>query len=307
VSLVGYFEAILKFLIVPGFLIFMIAEIQEIYFGKSTLVIDWSVAILSLTLHQFALLLFAIRMRQTLLLFNIRISQYQSIRISLQSMFYYFLVPMSAGIEVARYVKLRKLQPELTSVQLSVAVLADRAVGLLSVIVLLLCVLPNLVTFNVSSGLLWTLLSFIILVLILSLAVCRSTWFKRVISLIDSNKGLLRSHALLPLLTSLLSTFFSAIALWSAAVALGVESSFVNILAGFLIAILGTAVPIGFFGVGAGEALGGASFIALGFGFLDALMLVTIGYAFRLYSALQGGVLEIVDGIISIISKKKLT
>ena len=103
----------------------------------------------AILLNQAALLMAALRLRATLSAFGVAICRRDAFRIHLQSLFYFFFVPLSVGLEAARFVKIRRIDPRVPTTQLLLALLLDRALGLVAAVAvvgaLLYFVAPQLV------------------------------------------------------------------------------------------------------------------------------------------------------------------
>lgn len=85
---------------------------------------------LAIVVNQLALWVFSLRMRSVLEAFDIQISRLQAHKIHLQSVFYYFVLPMTIGLEMSRYVKVKALVGDgLKPLMLGAALLADRIAG----------------------------------------------------------------------------------------------------------------------------------------------------------------------------------
>ena len=103
------FVPIFKLTIVPLLLAYLIFDFIK-QSSLTTLNLNIWIIVAALIVNQIGLMLFAIRMHLILHIFNINISYFQSLRIHLQSMFYFFVLPMTVGMEAARYVKINNIE-----------------------------------------------------------------------------------------------------------------------------------------------------------------------------------------------------
>ena len=86
----------------------------------------------ALIINQINLVLFAEKMRLSLAAFEIKLPLKISQSIHLQSLFYYFFIPMSVGLEIARFLKIQSYSPKLENSDLAIAIVADRLTGVIS-------------------------------------------------------------------------------------------------------------------------------------------------------------------------------
>ena len=93
-------------------------------------------------LNQLALYAAAWRLQATLAAFGVSIRRGQAMRIHLQSLFYFFFVPMSVGLEIARFLKVRDIDPTVSAKRLLFALLFDRVLGLAGVLMVVGILLP---------------------------------------------------------------------------------------------------------------------------------------------------------------------
>ena len=97
----------------------------------------------AIVVNQIALALFALRMQIMLKVFGIIISRSQSLRIHLQSVFYFFALPMTVGLEAARFAKVKHIVgADVQGLTLGSALLADRLIGAIVALVLAAVMLP---------------------------------------------------------------------------------------------------------------------------------------------------------------------
>src|SRR5207237_9242534 len=99
---VRYVALVFKLLVVPiglGILAMQVASDPHLRLVS----IDPKALLVALAVNQAALLLFAMRMQLALRAFGATLTIGQSLRVHLQPMFYFFVLPMTVGWEVARF------------------------------------------------------------------------------------------------------------------------------------------------------------------------------------------------------------
>ena len=118
-----------KLVVVP-LLLWMIGRNALPGAGVGAITADYVYIVIALVANQAALYVFAVRMHITLGIFGIPISSFQAQRIHLQSVFYYFALPMTVGLEVSRFAKVRYLVGDgVSGLTLGSALLLDRLIG----------------------------------------------------------------------------------------------------------------------------------------------------------------------------------
>jgi hypothetical protein len=138
------FGTFLKLVVAPVGLIWLVTSLFTDKLFSATNPI-WPLLSIALILNQLALTMFAFRMRMALRAFGIDVSLYQAQRIHLQSMFYFFVLPMTVGLEAARFGKIKYLLNAQTSgIGLASSLLVDRLIGALAAVLLAIAVWPML-------------------------------------------------------------------------------------------------------------------------------------------------------------------
>lgn len=255
----------------------------------------------AVVLNQMALFAAAWRLQATLAAFGVHIDRVQAIRIHLQSLFYFFFVPMSVGLEIARFAKVRALEPSVSAKRLLMALLLDRMLGLTAALVLVLCLLPvvmsdllarfwppgwlafGLASALVAAGVAWVF--------------CRHTPLPR--RLADGMLAMTEVWRLLPMLLALSTAALLLVCASVYAIAAGAGIAVGPVALTFALAssLFGMLLPVSLLGATLGEAAGAGFFTMLGLDIASALLLVFGAYSGRLIGALQGGVIELwLDG-----------
>ena len=88
--------------------------------------------IAALVLTQLSLTLLAIRFHVSLWTLSIHIPARRSALIALQSLFYFFFIPMSAGTELSRWLKVKSAAPQATHFAVMTAIVLDRTTAVIA-------------------------------------------------------------------------------------------------------------------------------------------------------------------------------
>jgi len=147
--------ALLRILVVAGCLVYLVSRAADGRVSSSLMAPLGLVA--ALVANQIALTLFAVRMRAVLSLIDVNLSFKDAIRIHLQSMFFFFVVPMTVGLDLARFIKIKSLAPEADRLKLGGALVFDRLVGAGSALLIALVLLAFMPLPLVAPSPLWGL------------------------------------------------------------------------------------------------------------------------------------------------------
>lgn len=267
---------------------------------QATRVGGWAIGILGgIAVNQVALALFVARMRGVLGLFGIAIKWGAALRVHLQSMFYFFVVPMSVGMEVARFAKVRHLAPEVEGQRLVAALLWDRGLGLAGSAVTALAIVPLVQLGDIGAFMQrgWSVA--VVGVGALVMVGLLSWWRRREVALMFDAmlEALRQGWANMGLLAlSVLMQVAMGVAVYLVGDALGFalvpwEVVFCVAVGGF-----GLLVPVVVAGAGSIELATAAAFLLVGASLEEAMVLAVVGYGMRLLGAIQGGVWEMWDG-----------
>lgn len=254
-------------------------------------------AIGAVVLNQMALLMAALRLRATLSAFGMVISRRQAVEIHLQSLFYFFFVPLSVGLEAARFVKIRRIDAGVSTKHLLLALLLDRILGLLTAVAvvgaLLYIVAPRVLAERCGLGCLTAVAGTVVLgagTLLLSSRV--RTMLRDLMAAIAS-----RGYQILVLLVlSLLALLLVCASVYVVAIGADIPVGMMEVTFAISASLLGMVLPLSLLGVTAGEAAGAGIFTLLGLSPAAAVLLVSAAYLGRLLGAMQGGLLELTSG-----------
>lgn len=251
----------------------------------------------ALLLNQAALLMAALRLRATLNAFGVAIDRRDAFRIHLQSLFYFFFVPLSVGLEAARFVKIRRIEPRVSTKQLLLALLLDRALGLAAAVAvvgtLLYFVAPQLVPGRCD----FLCRALVVVAVVGGLAALFGS--SRVRATLRDLVGAIvsRGYQILVLLVlSLLALLLVCFSVYVVAVGADIRVGATQVIFAISASLLGMVLPLSLLGVTAGEAAGAGIFALLGLSPGAAVLLVSAAYLGRLIGAMQGGVLELASG-----------
>jgi uncharacterized membrane protein YbhN (UPF0104 family) len=251
----------------------------------------------AILLNQAALLMAALRLRATLRAFGVAIGRRDAFRIHLQSLFYFFFVPLSVGLEAARFVKIRRIEPRVPTKQLLLALLVDRVLGLVAAVAvvgaLLYLVAPQLVPGHCESlcqALAAGAVAIGLAALLLSSRV--RAVFRDIVGAILS-----RGYQILVLLVlSLLALLLVCASVFFVAIGADIQVGVTEVTFAISASLLGMVLPLSLLGVTAGEAAGAGIFTLLGVSPAASVLLVSAAYLGRLLGAMQGALLELSVG-----------
>jgi hypothetical protein len=252
----------------------------------------------AVVLNQAALFAAALRLRSTLAAFGVRLTAAQAMAIHLRSLFYFFFVPLSVGLEVSRYLDIRRIDADVPARTLVLVLLLDRVLGLFAAVAALAAfaylVLPVSVWAQINGR--WLVLGALAVLAVGGLVLLHRPWRERGTALLRVLRaGSLR--LLVPVLLSLLALALVCASVYVVAVASGWAAGFVEIAFALSAALLGMALPLSLLGVTVGEATGVGVMALLGLAPALAVMLVSLAYVGRLLGAVQGAALELHGGM----------
>lgn len=250
-----------------------------------------------LAVNQAALTLFAARMWLLLSAFKVGLAFWQAVRIHIQSVFYFFIVPMTVGLELARLAKIKAVARAAPASDIAAALLLDRMIGAASAGFAALALWP-FVTFDAarwaaaSSGVLWVFSAALLAgATALAFAPVR-VWAVQTARIVFKNAALVGGVAILSGGMHLLF----ATGVWLLARAIGIEAGLIEIAFAVCAGMLLIVAPISIGGAGAADVAVVAIFVTMGFDLNDALVLGALCYVARLTAAVQGGLWEMLEG-----------
>lgn len=255
---------------------------------------EYTFFLLSLLVNQAALLVVAVRLKLSLLTRRYHLPIKQAVRIHFQSMYYFFVLPMTVGIELSRIAKLIVLQPSFSKVSISLATFFDRLVGVFAPLTITVLLGPRYFDYDIVSTSNWIPASLVAVVISL-IAV---TFFRnRIIAFLKGFDPLQAAYALV---LSLPAHLLFCLASWLGIRALGFEIDLSTAVFVISASTMLMMVPLSLGGAGAAEATGVIIWMWLGFELETALILTAVPFVLRLLAAIQGACWEVYDGIIGI-------
>ncbi len=284
---------LLKTALVLGGLSLLLRWVVQSLPDAGVVVPAWSL-LGAVLLNELALFAAALRLQRTLAVFGVRLRLGDAFRIHLQSLFYFFFVPMSVGLEVARFVKIRDIQPATSARRLVLALLLDRVLGLAAALAvagaLLPAVFPDLLPRLWHPGWAAGVLA----------GVCvigGALWLHPATRtrLADATLAVVQAGRHFPvlILLSLAALLLVCASVYLIAVGVRIEIGPVELTFALSTSLLGMLVPVSVLGATLGEAAGAGVFTLLGLSTASGLLLVSAAYAGRLLGALQGGLIEL--------------
>lgn len=252
----------------------------------------------ALVVNQVALMVFAIRMRWVLITFSIFLTLRETIRIHLQSMFYFFVLPMTVGLEAARFAKIKKaaMGNPVQSATLGIALLTDRLIGAFAALLISLALWP-FVRFHIPAK--WQIDAPLVLILITGLIIALAFLLYRYRRSLMNMLAQWQGHfaALLKaFIVSLTVHVLFCLGIFLAARSISIPIELHQALFVISAAMLFVVLPISFAGAGPIEVANIAMLLALGMSMEQAVAFTLLSYLARLVAAFEGGVWEIWEG-----------
>lgn len=241
-----------------------------------------------------SLMAYAARFRRVLHLFEIRFPLADGLRIVSFAVFCQFFVPLGAGAELAKFMKLRGLARERRARVSAAAVALEHVLGLLAVVLLAGVSFAALRPFALHLDVRWLMvagaaivtLAFIVVV---RLHARRGLEARQLLAAMNGH----RRDVLLIIAWSMLMHLVLAAAVYVGSLGWQLAISYPEILFVLTSAAVFQAVPANLVGVGVADVAGTGLYVALGLPLSDALLLASLLYCYRLLAALLGGAGEL--------------
>lgn len=250
-----------------------------------------------LAVNQLALAVFAVRMQLVLKVLKVQISWGAALRIHLQSMFYFFVLPMSVGLEVSRFVKIRRIQPTATLAQLSSALLFDRLIGAGSASAVALLCLPFVTVIIPPAFPSWAWIAGgAVTGLIVALALGSS---RRARELMIRAWRIADGHwptLGVVFVISMAMHLIFAVAVQLLAKSIALPLSFLDTIFAVSGGMLLVAIPVSLAGLGPADAGAAGLLIAAGYPAVIAATAAILPYLARLVAAIEGAAWEMIEG-----------
>ncbi len=294
-SWIAFIWAVMRLVAPPIVITWLILAAGDGLTLPSTIDIAWIA--LALVFNEVALALFGVRMQFLLAALEVVLRWRDAFRIHLESMFYFFIVPMTVGVEIARFAKIRAVLSGTAAKRILPALLLDRLVGAGSGALLAAAIWP-FVRFDAapwvdaSAAALWICLGSIVVVGI-------ALMIRRVRqAVVETSEAILsrwpRVTAVFVLSVGMHMIF--ALGIYCTARAFAIDVGLLEVVFAVAAGSLLVAIPISLGGVGAADVTTVAIFVAMGHTLEHSVLLGALPYLARLVGAVQGGVWEMLDG-----------
>lgn len=291
--------------VVPLTLIWLIASAA----GRVSFPENPSIALilLAVAVNEVALCIFGARMGSLLRAFEVRITWFDALRIHLQSMYYFVLVPMTVGLELARFAKVRALTPDVPATRILQGLLTDRLIGAASAATVLALAWP-FVRFEAApwaeaSAAVWALTALAVAGGVAAVVIAP---VRRGVS---ETLNTVRAHwirlSAIFVLSMLMHAMFAA-GVSVAARALHFGMSYEQALFVSAAGMLFFAVPVSLAGVGAADVAAAGVLIAMGYSVPESILLGALPYIARLIGAVQGGIWEMTEGARALVTTRRM-
>ena len=250
--------------------------------------------ILALVLNQAALYAAALRLRATLAAFEIRMTVRQAMVIHLRSLFYFFFVPMSVGLEISRFIMIRRLAPGASTRALLIALLLDRLLGLIAAVGVALAlagfILPARIEWAMDPK--WFLLALALGLIALLVVLAQPRLRTQLTEVLLATRSL-GGRLMRPLLLSFGALGLVCASVFSFAWASGILIGWWTLTFAIAASLLGMAIPLSLLGASLGDVAGAGALTMLGLAPSAAILLASVVYSGRLIGAMQGSLLEL--------------
>ena len=240
-----------------------------------------------------SLLAYAARFRRVMHMLDLQFSLRDGLRIVSFAVFCQFFVPLGAGADLAKYMKLRGLAPERRALLSAAGIVLEHLLGLVALVsiasVLFALLRPLALEVNIALLVLGALTVVALAAWVLLRAQgAAGLDVRHLLARLGSHKR----DAALALLWSVLMHALLAGAVYVGSLGWGLALSYWQVLFVLASASVFQAVPANLVGIGVADVAGTGLYVALGLPLTDALLLVSLLYCYRLLAAVLGGVWE---------------
>lgn len=237
--------------------------------------------------------LFALRFRLVMAAIGIDLARRQAMRITTLATFYHFFVPLAAGADLTKFVKLRHLAPAARPLEVAGGIVLDHVVGLVTL--LLMALVLGLVLAPATLALDLRALGVAVVAAVLGWIImqrrrARATRAGRDLA---PRAPLCRRALVTAVLWSVLMQCALAAAVWIGSLGWAIEVGYLDILLVLTTSLMLQAIPFNLAGIGAADLAGTGLYLALGLPPAAALALVSLLYCYRLLAAIGGGLWDL--------------
>lgn len=240
-----------------------------------------------------SLLAYAARFRRVMHMLDLQFSLLDGLRIVSFAVFCQFFVPLGAGADLAKYMKLRGLAPERRALLSAAGIVLEHLLGLTALVSIASMLFALLRPFALEVNVALLVLSALTVVALAAWVLLR----RQRLAGLDAGQLLARlvAHkrdAALALVWSVLMHALLAGAVYVGSLGWGLALTYWQVLLVLASASVLQAVPANLVGIGVADVAGTGLYVALGLPLTDALLLVSLLYCYRLLAALMGGLWE---------------
>lgn len=271
-------------------------------------------ALIALAMNQIGLMLYALRLRGLALAYQAPLGVMESFKIHVQSIFYQVFIPMTVGMEVARFAKIKALYPQMSGKRLIAALLSDRVWSLVATLLTAGALLPLFIQYFIMMidyqdkyGFWIVGAGVVVIVVVLLMIKMRSVVQEKVgeiWNILSEQKSYILYLGTLSILAHLSSIVASYILLQS----LDVNIPLGKCLFGISLSMLFLVIPVAVLGITLTEGAVVVVFTMLGYSTEQSALVASCVYALRMIGALQGGIWEFVeDGYKIKVYQKKIS
>lgn len=255
-----------------------------------------ALVVVAVFINQIGLIFYALRLKKLALIYRGPLGLVESLKIHLQSIFYQVFIPSTAGMEVARFAKIKLLYPEISNKSLVAALLSDRAWSLLATLLTVGILSPffikKFIVVNYQQSYIpWTIGVSIVILIAVGIHPQVRSKISKVCSLLLEQKP----HALRLGILSLLAHVFSLVAVCMLLRSLDLNISLGECLFGVSLSMLFLIVPVAILGITLSDGAAIVMFTILGYSAEHAALVASCVYVLRMLGALQGGVWEFIE------------
>ncbi len=240
-----------------------------------------------------SLLAYAARFRRVMHMLDLQFSLLDGLRIVSFAVFCQFFVPLGAGADLAKYMKLRGLAPERRALLSAAGIVLEHLLGLVALVSIASVLFALLRPFALEVNIALLVLGALTVVALAAWVLLRAQGAagldgRHLLARLGSHKR----DAALALLWSVLMHALLAGAVYVGSLGWGLALSYWQVLFVLASASVFQAVPANLLGIGVADVAGTGLYVALGLPLGDALLLVSLLYCYRLLAAVLGGVWE---------------
>jgi len=249
---------------------------------------------------QLSLILYAHRLHTSLATVGINLQVVPTMRIAMQSLFYFFFIPFSTGAELSRWAKVKAAAPGTSNLSILTALTLDRVVPAIACAAISLASLPFVrlrgVTMKDFAALPVHPAAVVVVLFIAGVGAgaiaIRRGWIAAFIAGVRGARNRFTRSILLVGMTSLVVQLLSITTMWLLSRWLGIELGFAALALGTSGGMLAQIIPVSLAGAGPAELGSGLLFAACGANTTEAVLLATVLYLCKLFGAVEGGLLE---------------